>query len=141
MKTLTLALGLLLVGGCSARDPLVGTFSATQIDQSPQRNAETLLIKVEPKGNGYSMSLRTGVNEWMELPERVTRCNFGAFYGTGAKPKGVEAIPGACIEGAKSGLFYLPDRDFTELAFLTKSDYVFFMAFPFGGTIWEARRE
>jgi hypothetical protein len=85
-----------------------------------------------------------GRKSWKDLPQRVVQCTLSDVVGS--KSKETDSVVGACIQNAKSGLFYLanpslPNRHVQELAKLIHTHYAFFLAFPGGGAIWEAQRE
>jgi hypothetical protein len=139
---------LVLVSACSAgdRDPLVGIFSAKQVAVPGGRPTdETLRLKVIKAGEGYGMAIwDPGKESWKDLRQRVVHCTFSEV--AGSQSKETDSVVGACIENAKSGLFYLRDPSLPHpqvqaLAKLIHTHYALFLAFPGGGTIWEAQRE
>lgn len=100
---------LILISACSAsdREPLVGTFSARQVAVPGGRPTdETLRLKVIKAGEGYTMAMwDPGRNSWKDLPQRVVQCTLSDAVGS--KSKETDSVVGACIQNAKSGLFYL----------------------------------
>ena len=91
----------------------VGSFSGKQTGGPGKLSTETLKVRVASKGAGYVFAIWSpdkGI--WNDLPFKVIPCNAANFFGTQSGE--LKAVSGACLEGAKSALFYTPNHNLSD---------------------------
>ena len=116
----------------------LGSFSGKQTGGPGNLSTETLKIRVANKGAGYVFSM-WDKGTWNDLPYKVIPCSVADFFGSQSSES--KAVSGACLEGAKSALFYTPNRNLKDLGGQLNTDFMLFLAAPFGGTVWEMTKD